>query len=101
MIGSDTPGITSSDMAKATKLVVRLLPNDGEETLEIDQTDSNVRSGMDECGIGAEPAENADAAGPNDAVLSATAYTLTDKKLSRSEASLVGIESVSTCIRKW
>ncbi|WP_208646158.1 hypothetical protein, partial [Sphingobium indicum] len=81
MIGSDTPGITSSDMAKATKLVVRLLPNGGEETLEIDQTDSNVRSVMEACGIGAEPAENADAAGPNDAVLSATAYDLTDKQL--------------------
>src|SRR3546814_18867545 len=68
-------------MAKATKLVVRLLPNGGEETLEIDQTDSNVRSVMEACGIGAEPAENADAAGPNDAVLSATAYDLTAQQL--------------------
>src|SRR3546814_21080158 len=54
MIGSDTPGITSSDMAKATKLVVRLLQNGGAETLEIDQTDSNERSVMEPWGIGEE-----------------------------------------------
>jgi hypothetical protein len=81
LIGAEASGVTVSDMAKATKLVVRLLPNGGEETLEIDQTDPNVRSVMDACGTGVEPAESADAAGSDDAVLSATAYDLTDKPL--------------------
>lgn len=81
LIGPDASGVTSADMAKAAKLVVRLLPNGGEETLEIDQADPNLRSVMEACRIGAEPAENVDAAGPDDAVLSATAYDLTDKPL--------------------
>ena len=81
LIGAEASGVTASDMAKAAKLAIRLLPNGGEETLEIDQTDPNVRSVMEACGIGAESAENADAAGPDAAVLSATAYDLTDKPL--------------------
>lgn len=81
LIGSDASGVTASDMANAAKLVVRLLPNGGEETFEIDQTEPNLRSVMEACGIGAGSAESADTAGPDDAVLSATAYDLTDKPL--------------------
>jgi len=63
-IGAKTTGMNSTQMAAAQRLLVRLPLRGGDKTIEIDQSDSNVASVLQECHFRQEPPGTEEFNGP-------------------------------------
>lgn len=51
-IGMKSPGVNSADMASAGRVLIRLPTRGGDETIEIDQTDSEILNVLRSCSAG-------------------------------------------------